>query len=203
MPLLRGTLTYTRHFVRGDALTDKEKIMRAVRFRAMKPLEPDEEDLERSGWVKLGEPYETSFTYEDVFYDDVVNLGFRTDRWVLPTPVLRARVKEAEAAYLAKKGRERLSRKERADLKLLVAKKLRRDSTPAMRVVDFSWSISEGIVRFFSHAAKANAAMAELFKKSFGADLDAESPYMLAARLGLGKDEERVWNELESVSLSE
>lgn len=203
MPALRGSLTYARFFVGGDLPDDfRERFMRSIRLRAMKPLQPDEEELERSGWAKLGEPFVVDLAYDDVFFNEYVNLGFRTDRWVVPGPVLRTRVREAETAYLAKKGRERLSKSEKAELKAMVTKKLRRQLDPQTRSVDVSWSIGEGVVRFFSHAQKPAAAMMELFKKTFGLELVPESPYTTASRLGLSKAEERVWNELELISLS-
>src|SRR5688572_26886099 len=110
--------------------------MRSIRLRAMKPLEPDEEELERSGWAKIGDPFTVELSHDDVFWNEYVNLTFRTDRWVIPGPVMRGKLKEAETAYLGKKGRERLSRKEKAELKLMVAKKLRRQMDPATRAVD-------------------------------------------------------------------
>ncbi|MBX3190915.1 MAG: hypothetical protein KF819_28225 [Labilithrix sp.] len=204
MPALRGSLTYARFFVEGALPDDhRERFMKAIRLRAMRPLEPDDEELERTGWTKIAEPFELDLTYEDVFYNEYVNLGFRTDRWVAPGPELRLRLREAEAAYLEKKGRERLTRKEKAELKLLVARKLRRTHPPATRAVDLSWSLGEGVVRFFSHADKPAGAMTELFKKTFGLTLVPESPYTLAARIGLDKAQKRAWNELEVVALGD
>lgn len=203
VPALRGSLTYARFFVQGSLPEDPAgTFMRPIRHRAMRPLEPDDEDLERSGWAKIGEPLEIDLTHEDVFFNEYLNLGFRTDRWVIPTAVLRIRVREAEQAYLQKKGRERLTRKEKAELKLLVAKKLRRSYAPATRSVDLSWSLGEGVVRFFSHADKPAGAMMELFKKTFGLTLVPESPYTLAARLGLDKKQERAWHQLEVTDLA-
>jgi hypothetical protein len=44
VPALRGSLTYARFFVDGDVPEDfREKYMRAVRLRAILPLEPLEE----------------------------------------------------------------------------------------------------------------------------------------------------------------
>lgn len=203
MPALRGSLTYARFFVEGELPDDfRERFMRAVRLRAMRPLEPDEEELERSGWAKIGEPFVVDLAYDDVFFNEHVVLGFRTDRWAIPGPVLRTRVKEAEAAYLEKKGRERLSRKEKTELKLMVSKKLRRQMSPATRSVDLSWAIGEGVVRFFSHAQKPGAAMMELFKKTFGLTLVPESPYTAAARIGLDKAQEKAWHDLEMTYLA-
>jgi hypothetical protein len=54
LPALKGSLTYARFFVEGTLPDDfRERFMRIVRLRAMKPLEPDDEDLERSGWAKI------------------------------------------------------------------------------------------------------------------------------------------------------
>jgi hypothetical protein len=199
---LRGSLTYVRFYVDGQPPDDfRERFMRSIRLRAMRPLEPDEEDLERSGWCKIGEPFSLELSYDDVFMTSFVNLGFRTDRWAIPGSMLRRHAKEAEAAYLVKKGRERLTRKEKAELKLLVAKKLRQKTSPATRMVDLSWSLDEGLVRFFSHAAKPAGLMMELFAKTFGLTLVPEAPYTLAARIGLDKAQERAWQELDATLL--
>ncbi|CAN5903550.1 hypothetical protein BH11MYX4_BH11MYX4_48750 [soil metagenome] len=202
MPALRGSLTYARFFVDGDVPEDfREKFMRAIRLRAMKPLEADDADLERSGWCKVGEPFEIELRYEDVFYNEYVNLGLRTDKWRLPASMLKQRLREAEAAYLEKKGRERLGRAEKTELKEMVARKLRKQTSPATRMIDLSWSMNEGVVRFFSHAEKAGAQMMELFTKTFGLRLVPEAPYTLAARLGLSKAQESAWQELELTML--
>ncbi len=202
MPGLKGSLSYTRLFVEGELPDDfRARFMRSIRLRAMKPLEADDDALERSGWCAIGEPFELELGYENVFYNDFVNLGFRTDRWVIPAALVRARMRETEAAYLEKKGRERLSKREREELKEVVVKKLRKQFVPAMRVVDFSWSLDEGLVRFFSQSARPIAAVGELFNKTFGLKLVPEAPYTLAARLGLSKPEEDAWNELEATLL--
>lgn len=204
MPALKGSLTYSRFYVEGELPEDfQERFMRHIRLRAMKPLVPDEEDLERSGWCKLGEPFEIELTYDDVFYNEYINLGFRTDRWAIPGPMLKNRMRDAEAAYLQKKGREKLTRKEKAELKDLVSRKLRREVSPATRVVDLSWSLNEGLVRFFSHSTKPAGLMTELFTKTFGLKLVPESPYTLAERIGLSKPQEAAWQEMEAVVLAD
>src|SRR3984957_19456955 len=168
MPALRGSLTYARFFIEGDLPDDLHaRVLKPTRQRVMKRLSPDEDALERSGWCRIGEPMELEIGHEDVFYNNYVNVGFRTDRWVIPGPLLRAKLREAERAYLQKKGRERLTRKEKAELKELVTKKLRRQLVPVTRVTDVSWSVNERVVRFFSHAPKQGALLEALFVKTF------------------------------------
>ena len=97
MPALRGSLTYARFFVEGELPDDLHaRFLKAIRQRVMKPLAPDEDALERSGWCRIGEPMELDIGHEDVFYNNYVNLGFRTDRWVIPGPLLRTKLREAE-----------------------------------------------------------------------------------------------------------
>lgn len=204
MPALRGTLTYARFYVEGDLPDDfRERFMRSIRLRAMRPLEIDEEELERSGWCKIGEPFTTDLSYDDVFSASFVSLGLRTDRWAIPASVLNRHVRDAEKAYLAKKGREAMSRRERGELKLMIAKKLRRQVSPATRLVDLVWSLDEGLVRFFSHAEKPAGVMSELFTKTFGLRLVPEAPYTLAARLGLSAAQESAWNRLAPTAIGE
>jgi recombination associated protein RdgC len=202
MPALRGSLTYARCFVEGELPPDfQDRFIRSIRLRAMKPLVADEEALERSGWCGIGEPFELTLDHENVIYNEFINLGFRTDRWVIPGSMMRAKMKEAEIAYLAKKGREKLSKSEKTELKELVARKLRKQLSPAMSVSDLSWSVGDGIVRFFSHSVRKTALMTELFQKTFQLKLIPESPFTLAERLGLSKAELAAWEGLEATAL--
>lgn len=203
MPALHGSLTYARFFAEGDVPDDfRDKFMRQIRLRAMKPLEPEDADLERSGFCKVGEPFELDLTYEDVFYNEYINLGIRTDRWKLPQTVLKQRLREAEAAYLQKKGRERLGRAEKAELKEVVVRKLKKQTAPTTRIIDLSWSLPDKLVRFFSHSDKASEILLDLFQRTFGLKLVREAPYTLAARLGLSKAQENAWQELEPLNLA-
>jgi hypothetical protein len=202
MAALKGSLTYTRFYVEGKIPASYEdKFFAAICHEAMRPLVADEDVTERSGWTRIGEPFEIDLDVENVFSDRYVNLGFRTDRWRIPAPMLRAKLREAEGTYLEKKGRDRIGRKERAELKILVAKKLRKQMTPSTRFVDFSWSLDEKLVRFFSQARLPAASMEELFQKTFGLKLVRESPYTLAARLGLNSAQESAWESLDATSL--
>lgn len=200
MPALRGSLTYARYYVEGQ-LPEEDlggKLLTSIKKRIMRPLEADDEELERSGWTRIGEPFQTDLAYDDVVFNGYVNLGFRTDRWALPAATLKRALREAEASYLEKKGRARITRREKNELKLLVAKKLKKSFAPVTRGIDLSWSLQENIVRFFSHAEKPGGLMMELFTKTFGLKLVPESPYTLAARIALGDADARAaWDAME------
>lgn len=202
MSALSGSLTYSRFFVDTKPPKDfRERYMRAIRHRVMQPLRPDEEDLQRTGFCSIGDPYELELSTNNVIYESFINLGVRTDRWVFPSSLVKARVREAEAVYLEKKGRQRLSRHERTELKQAVQHKLKQKLTPQIRAVDLSWSLDEQLVRYFSHSAKSIETMLELFEKAFHIKLIPESPYTLAARSGEVKDLGKHWDNLEPCDL--
>ncbi len=203
MSLFKGSLSYARFFVDGELPEDfRERFMRAIRLRAMKPLVAEDDALERSGWCLAGDPFELDLSYDTVFYNNFLNLGFRTDRWAIPAAIMKTKLKEAEQAYRDRKGRERLSKRERDELKEVVARKLRKHFVPVTRVMDLSWSLEEGVVRFFTQSQKPAAIMTELFTKTFGLKLVPEAPYTLAERLNLLEKHEKAWDALEVVSLA-
>lgn len=198
MPALKGSLSYARFFVpeklpRGflDRAHDK------IRHRAMRPLEPNDPAPERAGWCVMGDPLDLSLPRDRVFLDGWVTLGLRTDRWAIPGPLFKSKLREAEAKYLEKKGRERLGRREKAELKEVVTFELRKKLVPVTRAIDLTWSLEENLVRFFSHADKPTGIMLELFKATFGIDLVPESPFTLNERLGMKDEDLAAWDALE------
>jgi hypothetical protein len=201
--LFRGSLSYVRFFVNGELPPGfEDRALADIRKKLQRPLEPDDDDTERVGWCKVGEPFVLEVEHADVFYNEYVNLGFRTDRWAIPGALLKAKVAEAEAAYLTKKGRERLTRKEKTELKDLVSKRLRRGLAPQVRAHDVSWALGEATVRFFGSSPRAQGAFVELFEKTFALKLVREAPYTLAARLGLSRAQESEWEGAEAATLA-
>ncbi len=202
MSALMGSLTYVRLFVEGEVAADfRERFLTALRLHAMKPLTAEDDLAERSGWCAFGDPNELELAAERVFLDGYVHLGFRTDRWSIPVSQLRAEVRAAEAAHLAAHGRTRLSKREHQEIKERVLRQLRGQSAPSVRAFDLSWSLEEQLVRFFGNSQRAIPAMIELFRTTFGSQLVPEAPFTLAARLGLGAEEEPLWDALEPTLL--
>lgn len=204
MSLFRGSLTYVRFFVDGDAPSDLASHgLAKVKRKVQRPLTADDEEPERSGWCKVGEAFELELEHEDVFYNEFVNLGFRTDKWAIPGALLKSKVAEAEKIYLEKKGKERLSRKEKLELKEVVARKLRRNLVPQVRSNDVTWNTNEGIVRFFGTSPKVHMVFTDLFEKTFQVKLLREAPYTLGHRLGLTKAQESALVDAEPLVVSQ
>ena len=200
---LRGSLTFSRFFVVGELPADLPGAsMKRLRASASQPLVPDEDVNERHGWCSIEDPMDTDLGHEKVFFNEYVCLGLRVDRWVVPKPLLNAHLREAEATLLEKKGLERLGKKARADLKLFVLKKLRRQLMPSTKTVDLVWNVQTGVARFFSQSPRVHLLVQELFEKTFRLKLVPESPGTAAERRGLDARAQKLWEDLEPTTLA-
>jgi recombination associated protein RdgC len=198
MSATTGSLSYARFFVEEKLPRDfLDASYEAIEHRAMRPLDANEPDAERSGWCVMGDPLDVSLPRPRVYLEGYLNLGFRTDRWAIPGPLLKTKLREAEAKYLDKKGRERLGKREKAEIKEVVIRELRKKLVPVTRAIDLTWSLEEGLVRFFSHSDRPTLEMLELFKATFGIELVPESPFTLARRIGLSDADFSQWEAIE------
>jgi hypothetical protein len=191
MSLYRGPLTYRRLFVGHtetsvDPLRAETRTLELLTANAFVPMDPEGEATERAGWCRSDDAFDLTFTNDNIFFNDFINLGLRIDRWAIPSSLLRAKCREAEAAYLVKKGRDRITKKERAEIKDMVARKLRAALAPTTRLIEVSWDVVAGVVRVFSHSDAILALVGELFQQTFFAKLTAESPYVAAVVGGRG-----------------
>lgn len=203
MGALRGSLTFSRFYVVGDLADDLPGwSLKRIRAGVCQPLVPDEDAPEKHGWANVEDPFDTDLDHEKVFFNEYVVLALRVDRWVVPGPLLKAHLREAEEKVLEKKGIEKLGKKAKADLKVMVVKRLRRQLVPVTRSVDLVWNVNTNVALFFSHAKKQHELVQALFEKTFRAQLLLESPGTAADRRGLSKAEADLFENLEPTILA-
>ena len=199
---LRGSLTYSRFFVTGDVPGDlASATLKRIRASAAQPLVAEEDQNERHGWCSIEDVMDTDLDHEKVFFNEYVCLGLRIDKWVVPKPLLNAHLRDAEEAVLKQKGVERLGKKAKADLKLFVVKRLRKQLLPSTKSIDLVWNVQSGVARFFSQSEKIHLLVQELFEKSFRLKLVPESPGTAAERRGLDPRAQKFWEAAEPTSL--
>ncbi|GAB5545908.1 MAG: hypothetical protein RLO52_32020 [Sandaracinaceae bacterium] len=186
MGAFRGSLTYSKFHVRGELPQDfRERFVEAIRLRVFRELDPNEDAEQRSGWCSIEHPFDLDLTPEKLFFNGYLNLGFRTDTWRIPSALFKASFREAEREYCATNGIEKLSRSQKKNLEAVVVSQLRRKLVPAMKVVDLSWALDEGVVRFFQQSPKVHDQMIELFEKTFELDLALDGAFLAAETRGL------------------
>ncbi len=195
-------MTFSRFFVWGDPPSDLAGAsLLPIQAHTLRPLVADEDDLERYGWCSARDPMDLELDHSKIFFNEYVCLGLRVDKWVVPKPLLDAHLREAEGKLLQLKGLEKLGRKAKADLKLAVTRKLRKQLVPATKGVDLVWNVNTSIAHFFSQSPRLHELVSELFEKTFRLRLLPESPAIAAERAGLSDEESKYFDALEPTSL--
>lgn len=202
MGALAGSLSFTRFFVRGELPKRfRDRFVENIQLRSFEPLTPESEEQEHVGWCAVGRVLDLELDHEKVFYNSYLNLGMRMDRWRVPGALLRAHLAEAEREALEKSGRDKLGKREKTELKARIVTRLRKKLMPSMKLVDMSWNLDSGVVRFFNQSPRVHEQFMALFEKTFSLELVADSPYISAERLGLREAELHALSGIEASTL--
>lgn len=185
-----GTLSYKLFYVKGEVEEGwKERYLQSIIKNAFKPLTPEGEAEASDGWVPIDRPLYTDFDLYTVLYDHFINLGLRQDKYMIPAALLKAHVEEGEREYRLQNGKERLSKFEKEDIKVMVKRKLKEKQLPRMKVIDMSWDMQAGKVRFWSQSNTTCELFQEFFEDTFGLTLQPANPYINALQLDLDQEQ--------------
>ena len=204
MGVFSGSLTYRLYFVQ-DELPDnwQNLFVEQVNLQAFEELQPDDDEDESIGWVPIEQPLETQFDLPDMLYDNFINLGLRRDRYALPKALRDAHNAEAEHEFRMKNDKDKHSKYEREEIEHMDIRRLREKTLPKMRVIDASWNVRSGRVRFWSHANKLGELFRELFETTFQMKLMPASPYVNAIEGGLASHRVETLQEVEPTQFVE
>jgi recombination associated protein RdgC len=181
---LSGSMSATRFHVQGELPKDvRRSYLERIRLRKFEPLRPEEEAEERAGWCTLAAPFDLELTTPKLFQGPYITLGLRLDRYRFPPAVLNAELGQASHALREKNGQERLSRAQKAELKVRVLQRLRRKYLPSLRAADVVWNLEREELYFWSGSAALKQHLDALFELSFGLELVPSSPWTEATRL--------------------
>jgi hypothetical protein len=117
--------------------------------------------------------------------ENTTGLTYRIDSLRIPASLLEAHTQEREALVMAERGVDSLPRQERAELKELVRRELRRRMLPSMKGVDVVWNNGIGLVAL-QLVQGAIEEISELFLRTLGKNLLPEDPYSAADVAGWG-----------------
>lgn len=184
MGALQGTLTYKLFYLQDPLPEDfQDTLLEKLKKRAFVPLDPEEEDEERYGWVPIETPLRVEFEQFNVIFDHFMNLGLRHDKYVIPSDLLRAHLEQAEREYMLQNEKERLSRFEKEDIKTLIRNRLKGQSLPKMKVTDISVDLRSGRVRFWSQSPKTCELFQAMFEETFEQTLLPGNPFIHGSRM--------------------
>lgn len=144
------------------------------------------------GWVSVDNMFDNAFEDASYAVGDYIVLSLRIDeRKVSKTLLKKYSLKEEER--IKKENRApRLSRGHRQQIKEEVRLQLSKKAMPVPAVYDLSWNLANGTLLFFSTSAKAQSVLEDFFKECFGFTIMLQVPYLTAAHLLDGGEQERL-----------
>ena len=177
MGLLKGTLTFTRYRVLGDAPKDFSSfINRQIRKFAFQEFSSESEELSM-GWTSLENALDTKFEYANYSLGDYLIFSLRIDKKQVPPSLLKIKAGEAEKAFLAEKKQERLYKEQRKNILESVRHDLLSKALPMPSFYDICWCISKKWLVFGSHSEKVNEQFMKLFERTFEMKLHPFAPW--------------------------
>jgi DNA recombination-dependent growth factor C len=199
--ILKGPISYAKFYVTGDLPEGyQDRFLESIALRRFVPLTVEGEDVQSIGWAPLARPHENDvgFDHNEVFFNSYLNAVLRIDEWKFPSAVFKAAFDEAAKKHLTERGREKLTRREKDELKVVVSRRLRNQFTPVMRTIDLSWNLSTNVLRFWNQSARMEEILVEIFEKTFApCKLMVASPYTMALQAGLSEQQLQVLQTIE------
>lgn len=163
MKLIKGSRTL-RRFEVDTEITDLGDIQKCLNSGAFQNPKDNNAIARQHGVVTARDILSTDFdVFENWGYNNFVFGQFRIDQKKIPKHLVTAKLAEAEQEWLASKGREKMFKKDREDLKERVILQIAEKVLPKITTAEFCWNREEGYVVLFS----TTKATCELFKQWF------------------------------------
>jgi DNA recombination-dependent growth factor C len=187
--LFNGSITYRRFRVVGDIPDNfRQVFLDAVKGRAHEEIRPEGEDEKALGWVCAGDLLDHDYTLEKLFVGDTLVLTFRIDTLRVPSSALGLYMKQAEREFKVAMGREKLSKRDREEIKDRMMKTLRKRVIPQVKGIDLAWSVTEGVLRLWTHNKTVTDDFLGLFQDTFGLRAIPRTPYTAISEVGLPEE---------------
>jgi recombination associated protein RdgC len=197
MGVFNGSISVTKFFVEGEVPKQfSQSYLKNIHLRRFTELTVDGEEEEASGWCVAGNGLDLDLRHEQIFLNSFIVLGLRVDRWRIPRHLFKAQFAEAATEYLARTGKDKLSKRDKDEIKFRVNRKLRKKVIPSMRQYDVCWDLNRQEVLFWCRTARTIDDLCVLFEKTFSLTLREASPYTVAGKL-IGETEAEKLCELE------
>lgn len=168
MGALVGNASYLRFFVDGEPPARMGDVFeQAVEARRFTPLTDKSEENESAGWVPIEDPFddELPITRERFIFGDLLALAYREDKYALPRPIVKRRVR-VKLDELANKG-EKITKVKRKQVELAVVAELKRRLLPRPRVIDVVWDTRKRELRIFGKGPMATERALACFERTF------------------------------------
>ncbi len=177
MSLIKGTLTLSKYRVIGSLPDNfRDFFDKQIKLFAFRELSIGESE-KSAGWTSLENVLDTDFEYANYLLADYLIFSLRIDRKIISSSLLKLKILEAERKFIAEKGKDKIYREERAEIKERVYLSLLKQTPPIPSFYEICWNVSQGWLLFGSLSEKAKEDFEDLFKRSFKFTLQRFIPW--------------------------
>ncbi|MCP4498407.1 MAG: recombination-associated protein RdgC [Deltaproteobacteria bacterium] len=168
MGALKGTASYMRVTIQGDAPDSMDDVEQAIEIRRFVPLTAESEELESSGWVPFEEPYDdvNPIMRDRFHFGDLICLAYREDKVVLPTALFRHEV-ELRIEKVEEETGEKVDKQMKHTIELAIQAELRQKVLPRSKIIEMVWSQSTREMRVFARGKIVTERICDLFERTF------------------------------------
>ncbi len=185
MGALEGSLSFKTYYVEGEPPNDFQKdYLARLQKHFFQPLSPVGDDERTIGWVPTQDPMAAEMKRENVFFNQFIVFSLRIDKWAIPTAWLKAKMNQIIAERYPDP-EKKLSKRIKNEIRLEVTTDIKQHIIPSMKIVDVVWNFTERKLRFWSNSKSVCDEFIEFFEDTFDITLTPDSPYTMAAKLGL------------------
>ena len=184
MGALSGSVTATEFFVRGELPTDfRDHYLRQLEKLRFKEIDLKSDEDESMGWVTTLDPFNTTFSLNDVLWGDYFMVTLRHDSIRIPPAAFKLHLNKEIRELKEAKSKERLSKAEEEELRDALHKKLRKRVMPAIKTYDVVWNIDRNLVWLFTTNKRVSEIFQEFWADTFTLPLIPKTPYSLLEQM--------------------
>lgn len=188
MPILRGAVTYARHFAERTKKKPKGRgLASALAAAAFEPLDASGEQDRAAGWVELEDNDSTALTPSRFLYGSHLLATWRVDARRVPSAAVNRELDEWCRTFEEKVGHPP-KRADKAAAKEQVLKRLRKRAFIVTRTFDVSWNLDTDEVQIWASSRKIIDEILIAIEEGFGVTLMPTSPGARAQADGLDTD---------------
>ncbi len=119
------------------------------------------------GWAFPGNPFEPP-SEEAIFAGPYLLFSFRLDRKSVSPRLVKYRSDREAQRLMEERGVERLSRREKREIRERIHAFLLKQTLPSIRIFDVAWNLEDGRVLFTGTGQSSCTLFMELFERTFG-----------------------------------
>lgn len=185
MPIISGSVSFARFQVERSAKTrgQAKHVSRALSERGFEPLDPKSEDEQAAGFVSLRDRDRAELDADDISVGDSLAFAYRVDKLRVPSSAVKEELKRFARAFEAKNHR-RPGRKEQAEEKLLIVRRLRGRAFLSTKTVDVAWNLVADEISIWATGRKLVEEVQGALEETLHLQLRAKTPAVRAAAEG-------------------